>query len=51
MRSMYRQLGILGTISAFAHGQRKTKKTASMWPVAGLSGPCPLDSGPVTNVI
>jgi hypothetical protein len=26
MRSMYWQLGILGTISAFAHGHRKTKK-------------------------
>ena len=23
----------------------------SRWPVAGPSGPCPLDSSPVTNVI
>ena len=29
MRSMYWQLGILGTISAFAYRHRETKKTPS----------------------
>ena len=31
--------------------QENQEKPASRWPVAGLSGPCPLDSSAVTNVI
>jgi hypothetical protein len=39
MRSMQRQLGKAGTISAFTLGPRETKKKpVSRWPVAGPSG-------------
>jgi hypothetical protein len=40
MRSMQQQLGVLGTISAFAfrHRENQEKKPVPRWPVAGPSG-------------
>jgi len=39
MRSMQKQLGVSGTISAFAYRHRETKKKLVLWwPIAGPSG-------------
>jgi hypothetical protein len=38
MRSMQYQLGVLGTISAFAYRHKESKKPVSRWSGVGPSG-------------